>query len=67
MAEPLLDIHRLRVEFRSGKGVLTVVDDISLTIKPGEIMGAACSACAGGRSVRSYRTCRPVRPSKGAT
>ncbi|MEZ5935632.1 MAG: ABC transporter ATP-binding protein [Alphaproteobacteria bacterium] len=47
MAEPVLDIRGLRVEFPSRKGVLTAVDDISLTIEPGEIMGVVGESGAG--------------------
>jgi peptide/nickel transport system ATP-binding protein len=47
MAEPVLDIRGLRVEFPSRKGVLTAVDDISLAIEPGEIMGVVGESGAG--------------------
>jgi peptide/nickel transport system ATP-binding protein len=47
MAEPVLDIKNLKVEFPTRRGVLTAVDDISLSIGPGEILGVVGESGAG--------------------
>ena len=47
MAEPVLDIKNLRVEFPTRTGLLTAVDDISLSIAPGEILGVVGESGAG--------------------
>ena len=47
MAEPVLDIRNLSVEFPTRHGVLTAVDDISLEIAPGEILGVVGESGAG--------------------
>lgn len=39
MSDVVLDVQNLRVEFPTRKGVLTAVDDISLQIRRGEILG----------------------------
>ena len=39
MSDVVLDVQNLRVEFPTRKGVLTAVDDISLQIRQGEILG----------------------------
>jgi peptide/nickel transport system ATP-binding protein len=47
MAEPVLDIRNLVVEFPTRRGVLTAVDDISLSVAPGEILGVVGESGAG--------------------
>lgn len=47
MAEPLLTVRNLRVEFPTRKGTLVAVDDISLTIAPGEVLGVVGESGAG--------------------
>jgi len=47
MAEPVLDIKNLRVEFPTRTGLLTAVDDISLSIAPGDILGVVGESGAG--------------------
>jgi peptide/nickel transport system ATP-binding protein len=47
MAEPVLAIKNLKVEFPTRHGVLTAVDDISLEIAPGEILGVVGESGAG--------------------
>ncbi|SDI60469.1 ABC transporter ATP-binding protein [Salipiger marinus] len=47
MSDIVLDIRNLRVEFPTRKGVLTAVDDISLQIRRGEILGMVGESGAG--------------------
>ena len=47
MTETVLDVRNLRVEFPTRRGILTAVDDISLTIRRGEILGVVGESGAG--------------------
>jgi len=47
MTLPLLEIRHLRVEFPSRRGTLLALDDISLTIGPGEVLGVVGESGAG--------------------
>ena len=47
MTDTVLDVRNLRVEFPTRHGVLTAVDDISLTINKGEILGVVGESGAG--------------------
>ncbi|KHQ54661.1 ABC transporter ATP-binding protein [Mameliella alba] len=47
MTQPVLDVQGLRVEFPTRRGTLTAVDDISLTIGRGEILGVVGESGAG--------------------
>ena len=50
MTEPrdaLLDIRNLRVEFPTRRGTLVAIDDVSLTIREGEILGVVGESGAG--------------------
>ncbi|WP_305967796.1 MULTISPECIES: ABC transporter ATP-binding protein [unclassified Mameliella] len=47
MTQPVLDVQGLRVEFPTRHGTLTAVDDISLTIGRGEILGVVGESGAG--------------------
>ena len=47
MADPLLEVRNLRVEFPTRRGVLTAVDDISLHIDAGEVLGVVGESGAG--------------------
>ncbi|MFG6455310.1 ABC transporter ATP-binding protein [Roseateles sp. BYS96W] len=47
MTEPLLEVNHLRVEFPTRRGTLLALDDISLTIAPGEILGVVGESGAG--------------------
>ena len=47
MSDIVLDVRNLRVEFPKRKGILTAVDDVSLTIRKGEILGMVGESGAG--------------------
>ena len=44
---PLLEIRNLRVEFPTRRGVLVALDDVSLAIDPGEVLGVVGESGAG--------------------
>ncbi|MGZ8255745.1 MAG: ABC transporter ATP-binding protein, partial [Burkholderiaceae bacterium] len=44
---PLLEVQNLRVEFPTRRGTLVAVDDISLSIQPGEVLGVVGESGAG--------------------
>ncbi|WP_291334921.1 ABC transporter ATP-binding protein [Albidovulum sp.] len=46
-AAPALEVSRLTVEFPTRRGVLTAIDDVSLRIEPGEILGVVGESGAG--------------------
>lgn len=54
-SEPLLDINGLSVRFRTARGVVQAVDDVSLSIKPGETLGlvgeSGCGKSTLGRAI----------------
>ena len=47
MAEALLEVRNLRIEFPTRKGTLVAVDDISFDIAPGEVLGVVGESGAG--------------------
>jgi peptide/nickel transport system ATP-binding protein len=47
VVNPLLEVKNLRVEFPTRRGVLTAVDDVSLHINPGEVLGVVGESGAG--------------------
>lgn len=47
MTTPLLEVRNLRVQFPTRRGLLTAVDDVSLTIAPGEVLGVVGESGAG--------------------
>jgi len=60
---PLLDIRHLRTHFRSPQGTVKAVDDVSLTVDSGEVLGVVGeSGC--GKSVLSLSVLRllPIPP-----
>src|SRR5690606_27477328 len=46
-AAPALEVSHLTVEFPTRRGVLTAIDDVSLRIEPGEILGVVGESGAG--------------------
>ncbi|MFC7609540.1 hypothetical protein [Teichococcus aestuarii] len=38
-AAPLLEVRNLRVEFPTRRGTLTALDDVSFSIRAGEVLG----------------------------
>ena len=46
-APPLLEVRHLRVEFNTRRGTLTAIDDVSLEIAPGEVLGLVGESGAG--------------------
>ena len=60
---PLLDIHHLRTHFKTPQGTVRAVDDVSLTVAAGEVLGIVGeSGC--GKSVLSLSILRllPIPP-----
>jgi peptide/nickel transport system ATP-binding protein len=47
MSEPVLEVKNLRVEFPTRRGTLVAVDDISLSIDKGEVLGVVGESGAG--------------------
>lgn len=47
MDAPLLEVQHLRVEFPTRSGVLTALDDVSFTVKAGEVLGVVGESGAG--------------------
>jgi len=47
MAEPILKVEHLRVEFDTRRGILVAVDDVSFDILPGEVFGIVGESGAG--------------------
>jgi peptide/nickel transport system ATP-binding protein len=47
MAQPLLRVENLRVELPNRSGVMTAINDVSMTIEPGEVLGVVGESGAG--------------------
>jgi peptide/nickel transport system ATP-binding protein len=47
MTQPLLEVRNLKVEFPTRRGLLTAVNDVSLSIAPGEVLGVVGESGAG--------------------
>ncbi|WP_416964049.1 ABC transporter ATP-binding protein [Streptomyces sp. Agncl-13] len=45
--QPLLDVRDLRVSFRTRRGTVTVVDGLSFSVSPGEILGVVGESGSG--------------------
>jgi len=58
--EPLLDVRHLHVAFRTEDGVAEAVDDLSLTVAPGEILGIVGES-GSGKTVSMLAVMRLIR------
>jgi peptide/nickel transport system ATP-binding protein len=47
VSAPLLEVRNLRIEFPTRRGTLIAVDDISISIAPGEVLGVVGESGAG--------------------
>jgi oligopeptide/dipeptide ABC transporter ATP-binding protein len=65
MAEPLLEIEGLRVEFDTRDGVATVIDGLDISLYPGEILGIVGeSGCGKSMTALSIMRLIPMPPGR---
>ena len=57
MAEPILEVKHLKKYFKTGKGLLHAVDDVSFSLEKGTTLGVVGESGCGGR----YRPACPAR------
>ena len=62
--DPLLSVRGLRTEFRTGRGVITAVDDVSFELAPGESLGLVGES-GSGKSVTMQSVLGLVKPVAG--
>ncbi|WP_321338437.1 MacB family efflux pump subunit [Breoghania sp.] len=65
MAEPLIQLDKLRREFPAGEGVLTVLKDVDLTIEAGEFVAIIGASGSGKSTLMNILGCLD-RPSGGS-
>ena len=59
MSQPLLEVKNLRKYFKTPKGMLHAVDDVTFTIEKGKTLGVVGeSGCGKRRCERNVQTCR---------
>ncbi|MDT8389419.1 MAG: ABC transporter ATP-binding protein [Lentisphaeria bacterium] len=63
-ARPVVEIKNLTVEFTSGKNVVRAVDDVSLSIFPGEILGLVGES-GSGKSTLARAVAGLITPVRG--
>jgi peptide/nickel transport system ATP-binding protein len=59
--KPLLDIHELKVVYLTARGPVKAVDGVSLSIRPGEIVGLAGES-GSGKSTIAHAILRVLHP-----
>ncbi len=60
MSEPLLEVHDLRVTFRSRRGEARAVDGLSFAVAPGEVLGVVGES-GSGKSVSMMSILKLIR------
>ncbi|MGQ3673501.1 MacB family efflux pump subunit [Xanthobacter sp. TB0136] len=65
MSEPLIVLEKLRREFPAGEGVLTVLNDIDLTIEAGEMVAIVGASGSGKSTLMNILGCL-ARPTSGS-
>jgi len=58
--EPLLEVHDLRVSFRTRRGVARAVDGLSFSLQPGEVLGVVGES-GSGKSVSMMSMLKLIR------
>jgi peptide/nickel transport system ATP-binding protein len=59
--EPLLEIRNLTVEYVTARGTIRAVDDVTLDLKKGEVLGL-CGESGCGKSTLAYAITRLLKP-----
>ncbi len=59
--EPVLDIRGLSISYRAAGGDVCAVQNVDLTLAPGEVLGLAGES-GSGKSTLAYGACRLLRP-----
>ena len=65
MTEPLIQLSKLRRQFPAGEGMLTVLDDVDLTIEAGEFVAIIGASGSGKSTLMNILGCLD-RPSGGS-
>src|SRR5579862_6942327 len=59
--QPLLEVKHLSVDYQAGNGTVHAVDDVSFTLRRGEILGLAGES-GSGKSTLAYAVSRLLNP-----